>query len=157
MACYAGPKAGETWDALQALVQNADVEIERAYRESGGSVDAIDDALDSSDTLEITLNMLGTKHAVGVTGDTRLGDELLLIGDPKKKQVLPGWMLEEGRKLAADRYKGEVRVKNPPVSAPPKKKRPFYGAGTTNNGAQGGGGKKKGGKGGGGGAAPPTT
>ena len=54
-------------------------------------------ALATSDVLETSLNVLGCRHAVGLTGDTRLADHLTLTKPPGESQILPSVVIEEGR------------------------------------------------------------
>ena len=99
---------GEKDDVAWTLAVNIDLEIESHYR--AGGYPGVEQALATSDVLETSLNVLGTRHAVGLTRDTRLGDHLTLTRPPGESQVLPSSVIEEGRTESQALYKQEQRT-----------------------------------------------
>lgn len=102
---YKGDKDDVAW----TLTTNIDLLLEEAYRNYG--LEGVKQALETIDVLETSLNVLGTRHAVGLTGDTRLGDHLTLAKPPGESQVLPRSQIEEGRSESHAWHKQEQRTK----------------------------------------------
>jgi hypothetical protein len=111
---YAGEKNGAAYLNTYTIAVGADAEIEAAYRYQG--IDGVNARLDESDTLETAMNVLGVHHAVGLTGDTRLGDHLLMVKPPGQTQVLPQGLIEDARSESAALYKQETRSGGGPVN-----------------------------------------
>ena len=74
---FAGDKNGANYLSLYTLAVNADEELESWYRTWG--IQGVHHALEVSKQLEIALNLIATQHAVALTGDWRMGRELLLV------------------------------------------------------------------------------
>jgi hypothetical protein len=104
---YAGDKTGAAYLNAYTIAVNADAEIEMSYR--GGGIDGLNRTLDASDTLETAMNVLGTHHAVGLTGDVRMGEQLLMVKPPGQTQILPNTVIEDARSESASVYKQEGR------------------------------------------------
>lgn len=142
-AYYAGSRDGADYRTLYTMVLGADATLEQRYQEGG--LECVEWALENDDNLEMVLNTVGVNHAVALTGDKRLGEELAIANVPNRQHILPPWLLDEGRTAAQVRYKEEQRAGlSKRKAAPWWKNRP--------KGGKDGGGKPKGGpKGGDGG------
>jgi len=104
---YAGAKDGDGFLHLYQMGVNADCELEAAYLRGG--IEEVNRQLDHSDTLETTINTIGTQHAVALTGDLRMGETLMKVKPPGMTQILPQDTIEDARSEAQSLYKQEQR------------------------------------------------
>jgi hypothetical protein len=137
------------------MAVNTDAELERAY--IGGGYPAVENALQSSETIEVNLNAIGVHHEVGLTGDTRLGASLLHVKPPGLSSVLPTDVLDAGRMESRDLHRQEQRSGGSANTATVRQRRASWFAQPTGKGPKAGAkekGKGKGGRGRGAGGAP---
>ena len=104
---FAGDKSGAAYLALYTMAVNGDEELERWYIAYG--IQGVHHCLRTSKHLEISLNLIGTQHAVALTGDWRMGQELIIVQPPGQQQILPTELLSDARSESAAAYKQEQR------------------------------------------------
>lgn len=105
---YASNREGAPYLRAFQIAVNADTELEKAY-ELGG-YDGVIECLEGSDTIEIAPNTLGTLREVGISGDERAGEVMMLVKPPGGTSILPEEVLAEGRSASQNLYKQEVRT-----------------------------------------------
>jgi hypothetical protein len=104
---YKGNKSGEEYQYLWLLANNIDAELEKAYQLRG--MPGVEATLAENDVVETALNTIAVNHAVAITGDHRMGAALKAVQPPGQAQVLPNWVLDEGRSESQQLYKQENR------------------------------------------------